>query len=121
MSHSLQKFVFAMSLSAICLLVPGCEVGRSWFSMSSDSPSPWFGFDLMPRRRTTSLNPQPRPPHLNESFNRTSKAELQPVSHRPRPSGSHSRELHLPSIPAYFDGNTTEELSFTGPEGAFSR
>lgn len=47
----------------VCLLVSacgmsGCEIGRSHFQMNSNSPSPFFGIDLMPRRSTTSVDPQ---------------------------------------------------------------
>lgn len=47
----------------VCLLVSacglsGCELGRSHFQMNSNSPSPFFGIDLMPRRSTTSVDPQ---------------------------------------------------------------
>ncbi len=31
----------------------GFETGRQWFQMSSDSPIPFFGFDLLPRRSST--------------------------------------------------------------------
>lgn len=40
------------------LLLSGCEIGRSHFQMNSNSPTPFFGIDLMPRRSTTSLDPQ---------------------------------------------------------------
>lgn len=47
----------------VCLLVSacglsGCEVGRSHFQMNSNSPSPFFGIDLIPRRSTSSVDPQ---------------------------------------------------------------
>lgn len=38
----------------------GCEVGRSFFQMSSDSPVPFFGVDLMPRRKTSLRMPERR-------------------------------------------------------------
>jgi hypothetical protein len=45
------------SWSRLLLLIPlltcsGCEFGRQWFQMSSDS-MPFFGFDLLPDRRPT--------------------------------------------------------------------
>jgi hypothetical protein len=94
----------------------GCEVGHSWFSMSSDSPSPWFGFDLMPRRRTSQLAPYEMDHRV-----KVAKTPQHRGNERPRPSQVHSKELHLPSIPVFFESDVVEELSFTGPEGAFSR
>ena len=40
------------------LLLSGCELGRSHFQMNSNSPTPFFGIDLMPRRSTSSIDPQ---------------------------------------------------------------
>lgn len=40
----------------------GCAVDRTFFSMSSDSPMPFFGFDLRLPRRTTQVDP----PQVNE-------------------------------------------------------
>ena len=40
---------------AACSVVSGCELGRSTFQMNSNSPMPFFGFDLLPRRKTTSI------------------------------------------------------------------
>lgn len=40
----------ALSLGMLCSLT-GCEFGRSFFQMSSDSPMPMFSFNLMPKRK----------------------------------------------------------------------
>ncbi len=40
-------------LLALLLFSSGCEFGRQWFQMSSDSPMPFFGIDLLPRRSST--------------------------------------------------------------------
>lgn len=98
----------------------GCEVGRSWFSMSSDSPMPWFGVDLLPRRKTTQIFPHREDPTQST---RTVATRSVPKEQRgPRTSERvWSKELHLPSIPAFFDDNQVEELSFEGPTGPFSR
>lgn len=37
-----------------CLMVSGCELDRPSFQMNSNS-RPFFGIDVLPRRRTTSL------------------------------------------------------------------
>jgi hypothetical protein len=108
------------ALMALLLLVcSGCEVGHSWFNMSSDSPMPWFGFDLMPRRRSTSLVIPQADQNVRE-IPTAAKFSTQPVSDVRRPERNVSRELFLPSIPAFFDGNPEEELTFTGPTGAFA-
>lgn len=43
-----------------CLMAAGCELDRPNFQMNSNSPTPFFGIDLLPRRKTTSLV-RPRP------------------------------------------------------------
>ena len=49
-------------ITALGLLSAGCEVDRSFFHMDSNSPSPFFGFDLVPRRRSSAaLTPPPGP------------------------------------------------------------
>lgn len=104
-------------LLLILLTAPGCEMGRSWFSMSSDSPMPWFGFDLtFPRpRRTSQVVPLEQDPE-----SKANRPTRRPVSNRGQADKSFSKELHLPTIPAFFDNESVEELSFTGPQGTFS-
>ncbi|WP_437191248.1 hypothetical protein [Planctomicrobium sp. SH527] len=104
------------SLLLILLLAPGCEMGRSWFSMSSDSPMPWFGFDLTFPRRTSQVGPQELDPE-----SKANRPTRRPVSNRNQAGKSFSKELHLPTIPAFFEDKSVEELSFTGPESTFSR
>jgi len=97
----------------------GCEVGHSWFSMSSDSPMPWFGFDLMPRRKTTQVLPS----HRRDS-SATYEVATRPFRNDSKGNGSErvwSKELHLPSIPVCFDSRDEERISFTGPTGPFTR
>lgn len=46
----------------LCTLTAGCELDRPNFQMNSNSPTPFFGIDLLPRRKTTSLvSPQAGP------------------------------------------------------------
>ena len=40
---------------ACCIASCGCEFGRQHFQMNSNSPTPFFGIDLLPRRKTTSI------------------------------------------------------------------
>lgn len=44
-----------LALLVACGAVSGCELDRPNFQMNSNSPAPFFGIDLLPRRKTTSL------------------------------------------------------------------
>jgi len=104
----------------LLLACSGCEVGHRWFSMSSDSPMPWFGFDLMPRRKTTT---QILTPGRGEEPTRevTSWVSLPNFPQEKFPqerlsweNGGErvwSKELHLPSISPLFDSTRTEALT----------
>ena len=49
-------------VAPLALTSAGCELDRSFFHMDSNSPSPFFGFDLVPRRRSSaSLTPPSGP------------------------------------------------------------
>ena len=39
----------------LCAALSGCDLARPNFQMNSNSPIPFFGIDLLPRRKTTSL------------------------------------------------------------------
>lgn len=52
--RSFRSAVLIGFLAAAC---SGCELGHSFFHMDSNSPNPFFGFDLVPRRKTTSFAP----------------------------------------------------------------
>ncbi|WP_437225524.1 hypothetical protein SH661x_004102 [Planctomicrobium sp. SH661] len=121
----MMRLPFSSSLMRILPLLlllasSGCEVGHQWFSMSSDSPMPWFGFDLMPRRRTSQVLPDHRD-GIDATREVATKARSQDQRERPRSERVWSKELHLPSIPAYFNGEEEVELSFNGPSGPFSK
>ena len=59
MSHSSPSLTPAHArlrvVLALCVSFSGCEFGRSHFQMNSNSPTPFFGIDLLPRRKTTSI------------------------------------------------------------------
>ncbi len=44
-----------LAISIACGVMVGCELDRPNFQMNSNSPTPFFGFDLLPRRKTTSI------------------------------------------------------------------
>jgi hypothetical protein len=52
LSRSRVRRLAALPLLAVVLTSSGCQFGRQWFQMSSDS-MPFFGFDLLPRRSST--------------------------------------------------------------------
>jgi len=108
--------MFRWILLLLVLASSGCEVGHRWFSMSSDSPMPWFGFDLMPRRRTTQILP-PAPP-AEKTHQMAAQRRTVDVAEHPPAGRVWSKELHLPSIPAFFDTEREEELSFHRSAGA---
>ena len=39
----------------VCVMLSGCELDRPNFQMNSNSRNPFFGIDVLPRRRTTSI------------------------------------------------------------------
>lgn len=43
----------ALLLVATAIMTSGCEIGRQWFQIDSNSGTPRFGIDLLPRRKTT--------------------------------------------------------------------
>ncbi len=47
--------LYLLAALAVCATLSGCEIGRQQFQMNSNSRSPFFGFDLLPRRKTTSI------------------------------------------------------------------
>jgi len=49
--------VCLLLLITTSIFASGCEVGRQWFQMDSNSGMPRFGIDLLPRR-TTSFRSQ---------------------------------------------------------------
>ena len=62
----------------------GCELDRPNFQMNSNSPTPFFGFDLLPRRRTTSIA---QPPTLQQmATTEATPNDILPVKDTPAPS-----------------------------------
>lgn len=47
----LWQLIAALVLS---MSTSGCQIGRTFFHMDSNSPSPFMGFDLLPKRDRTS-------------------------------------------------------------------
>ena len=53
--HRLSISVRSLAALMICAASCGCELDRPNFQMNSNSPNPFFGIDLLPRRKTTSI------------------------------------------------------------------
>ena len=107
-------------LAGLCL--PGCQSGRQWFQMDSNSGMPQFGFDLMPRRTTQLTLPHADDlPPTESQFNGTARPTVQPVSNQIQPGRTWSKELKLAPIPKWSDRNEEESISFTGPDSPFTR
>jgi hypothetical protein len=116
----------------ICSLSQGCEMGRTWFSMSSDSPMPWFGFDIPFPRRTSQLSPQSLSPehltrerlHGDRSGSSLNNDNIKTVKQNSSTSSKRLfiKELDLPSIPPLFNQTRGQvsDLSYHGPAGTFS-
>ena len=105
-------------LMAACLC-PGCALDRTWFQMSSNSPMPFFGFDLRLPRKTSQMEPlgenaglakseadasQVRPV-VNKTFVKTTQQSSQPLSFR--------------RISTLLENGEAEEITFTGPKPPF--
>ncbi len=65
----------------VCATSSGCEFGRSHFQMNSNSPMPFFGIDLVPRRKTTSLGHPPREARVGST--EAARVNVQTVAHSP--------------------------------------
>ena len=103
-----------MGLVVLCLTCSqGCQVSRSWFQMDSNSSTPFFGFDLMPRR-TALLTPpevgnQSRSPVLEtQSFRQVSATNRQSFADR-------VREIPLPRPAVLLSSEVEESLEFPEP------
>lgn len=111
-------------LLLVCLAVTGmssgCALDRTWFQMSSNSPMPFFGFDLRFPRKTSYME-QNAPEEMSEKPE-FSQSTIQTVSLRdsyPNEKIS-SHALQLPRMSSQSRLGTEEELSFTGPKTSFS-
>ncbi len=104
-------------LVCVCLTSCGCEIGRSWFTMSSDSPTPFMGIDLLPRRKTSQLAPA----KAGEHFPTMTHTEVQQVANKERPSLTERvKEIRLPSLPSVLKRDKEEVVAFpevVGVEG----
>ena len=108
----LAKIVF---LIVFMTTLSGCSLDRTWFSMNSNSPMPFFGFDLrFPPKKTTRLD-------IDESSQHLVNAERQDCKRRVKNLESVSTKEVL-TFPKLGDRkNSEQKLTFTGPQPPFSR
>ena len=86
----------------VCGALSGCELDRPNFQMNSNSPTPFFGFDILPRRRTASIIS----PQAGQQVATTAPSGEDTVDEAPsrsrfwkrnaKPSSSQSRTVVLP-------------------------
>lgn len=106
-------FRYGMLLLFACLF-SGCQVGRSWFHMDSNSGMPFFGLDLLPRRETT-LNIDPRRPERRQA----PAEELEQI--RPA-SEKRVQPVELPRLTEVLGGEDEDvSLTIDGPPAEFIR
>lgn len=86
----------------VCGAFSGCELARPNFQMNSNSPNPFFGIDLLPRRRTASIISPPAGLQMaTTSASSTEVADDSPARSRfwkrnAQPSSSPLRTVILP-------------------------
>lgn len=115
MMSAIRKKLLLLSTVFAMLHFAGCEVGRTWFQMNSNSPTPFMGIDLLPRR-TSQLEP-PQPIASEKLTFMADRADTRQVSER---RSARVTELKLPHV-TLFQRAREEELTFQGPEPIFSR
>ncbi|MEW4488097.1 hypothetical protein AB1L42_08445 [Thalassoglobus sp. JC818] len=111
---------------SICLIawgamfLSGCTVGNTWFQMNSNSPMPFFGFDLLPRR-STSAKFDPSQAHLvkDSQSDRAATSTVSPGLASSSPNKA-TGELRLRRISDFLTGNREEEIDLTGPQYPFA-
>ena len=105
-SRSNAPRAWGLSLAILTLsgVLSGCELDRPNFQMNSNSPIPFFGIDLLPRRRTTSIS---QPPTLQQmATTEATPGEIIPVDDAPtrhpfwkRNSKSFGRQQQMVILP----------------------
>ncbi|TWT58654.1 hypothetical protein KOR42_20360 [Thalassoglobus neptunius] len=111
---------------SICLIalgsmfLSGCTVGHTWFQMNSNSPMPFFGFDLLPRR-STSAKVDPSQTHFvkNTETKRAATSTVSSGVASNSPDNS-TGKLRLRRISDFLTGSREEEIDLTGPQYPFA-
>ena len=96
-------------IAAITLISAGCAVDRPWFQMNSNSPMPFFGFDVMPRRSAMVDGASEDQSLVVDNHSETPVQQANSKS----PEMT-SRTLHLKAFSNLLDSE--EEFALTEPE-----
>jgi len=94
----------------------GCQMGRKWFQMDSNSQTPYFGLELTPRSTSLvvpSTKTEGAPRVDGKAFADLTKGQSSP--------SSESTPIKLPRISLFPAGERVEDVSLTGPQPVFSR
>lgn len=113
----MRRFLLPSLFLIVCCTSAGCSLDRTWFQMSSNSPVPFFGFDLRLPRKTSQVEPVTHEEQLASLWD--SENLVQPVSSKK--NQSEATFLNLPRISDLLENRQEEELSFTGPKSPFAR
>lgn len=105
-------------LGLTCLMLlssSGCQTGRQWFQMDSNSATPYFGFELMPRKTSLVVptNSDPQAPHVNGR----PIAELT----NGRSPSFETNPIILPRLSLIQSSERLEDVSLSGPQSVFSK
>lgn len=94
----------------------GCQMGRKWFQMDSNSQTPYFGLELTPRSTSLvvpSTKSEGAPRVDGKAFADLTKGQSSPTAE--------SAPIKLPRISLFPAGERAEDVSLTGPQSVFSR
>ena len=117
----MRRLLLMVMLCGLCLPASGCAVDRTWFQMNSNSPMPFFGFDLRFPRKTAQT--EPISPAKQLAIETDGTDVTRPVANisDSRDTKNKTQSLQLPRITLPIGRPTEEELSLSGPTAPFVR
>ena len=103
------------------LLLTGCALNHSWFHMDSNSPMPFFGFELKPRK-AASTTPKDTTHQLVSHRSGPSVKSFHPVQGT-LPSrdatAAPTKILKLRNLSEILNGDDEKDISLTAPMSPF--
>lgn len=109
--------IHALVVAGLLVLASsGCQMGRKWFQIDSNSQTPYFGLELMPRSTSLvvpSTTAEGAPRVDGKAFADLTKGQSSPTAE--------SAPIKLPRISLFPAGERAEDVSLTGPQPVFSR
>lgn len=112
-----RRLVTLLAWAGLACCASGCEVGHSWFQMDSNSTTPSFGLDLLPRRRSADLR---NPADMQERFVNHESSGNQTI-HSAEQNASGWKSIHLPTVKQVWNVSREEVVSLEGPQAPFAR